>query len=118
VKQNYCAQPATMKFSMIPGGGIDWDPNPATDVTADNLLAVTGAPEEKAQRRNARAFLLTLLASGGGAVKTSEIVRAKEAAMISDRALQQAKYDLKIEAVHVGSPTGTGIGGYWMWKLP
>lgn len=116
VKQNYAQHPPTLGFTSAAGGGIEWDGLEYRDVTADSLLAIVGAPEEKAERRNARDFLATLLATGP--VKTKDIATAAEAALISSKALYRAKYDLRVKSQHVGSPKGTGLGGYWEWRLP
>lgn len=116
VKQNYATLPPTLGFTLADGVGVLWDGREYKDVTADNLLAITGAPEDKAERRNAREFLTKLLANGP--VKTAEVRKAADAALIADRVLFRAKYDLKVVSQHVGSPTGKGVGGYWEWRLP
>lgn len=116
VKQNYTAPPATLGFTLGEGGGLVWDGQNYTSVTADTILVTAGAPEDKAERRNAREFLQTLLANGP--VKTKDIALAAMTSLISDRMLQRAKYDLKVQSIHVGSTTGTGVGGYWQWRLP
>lgn len=116
VKQNYAQHPPTLAFVMAPGGGVEWDGQTYPNVTADSLLAIVGAPEEKAERKNARTWLQTTLAAGP--VKIKDIVRLAKECAITDRALHRAKYDLKAQSVKIGSPQGTGLGGYWEWRLP
>ena len=116
VKQNYTAPPPTLGFCLAGGGGLAWDGQTYPTVSAENILVVTGAPEEKAERRAAREFLANLL--DNGPVKTKDVRTAADAALVSPTMLHRAKYDLKVISVHRGSPSGTGIGGYWEWRLP
>src|SRR5207245_3354773 len=94
VKQNYALHPPTLGFVIANGGGLAWDDHSYRDVTADSLLAITGAPEDKAERRNAKAWLAATLDSGP--VKTKDIVRLAKQCAVTDRALHRAKYDLKV----------------------
>lgn len=115
VKQNYAKQPPTKAFVIGDGSGLTWDGKDYPDVTADSLLAITGAPEDKAERRNARAWLYATLEMGP--VKTQDIVRLAKRAAITDRSLHKAKYDLRVKSVKVAVPGVLG-GGHWEWRLP
>lgn len=113
VKQNYTRHPATLAFVL--SDGLTWDGREYSEVAADNLLAVAGPPEEKAERRTARAWLAATLENGP--VKTRDIVKLAHDSAISDRALQRAKYDLKVQSQRHSDPSKLG-GGYWEWRLP
>lgn len=115
VKQNYAPHPPTMGFSLMDGSGVMWESRQYADVTADSLLAVTGAPEDKAERRAARQWLAATLENGP--VKTMDIVRLAHQSAVHDRALQRAKYDLKVTSQRHSVPGKVG-GGYWEWRLP
>lgn len=115
VKQNYAKQPPTKAFVIGAGGGLAWDGRNYDDITADNLLAVAGAPEDRAERRAARAWLHATLESGP--VKTRDLVRLARQSAISDKALQRAKYDLRVQSQRHSIPGVLG-GGYWEWRLP
>jgi putative DNA primase/helicase len=115
VKQNYAQQPQTLGFTLAPGGGVVWDGQMYPAVTADSLLAIVGAPEEKEERRTARSWLAATLENGP--IKTADLVKMAHDSAISDRALQRAKYDLKVISQRHAQPGKLG-GGFWEWRLP
>lgn len=115
VKQNYAQHPETLGFTLAPGGGVVWDGRVYPEVTADSLLAIVGAPEEKEERRTARQWLGATLENGP--VKTADVVKLAHESAISERMLQRAKYDLKVISQRRAQPGKLG-GGYWEWRLP
>ena len=115
VKQNYTEHPPTLAFTVADGGVLMWDGQEYHGVTADSLLAITGAPEEKSERRTARQWLAATLENGP--VKTADIVKLARDSAIGDKMLQRAKYDLKVVSQRKFQPGKLG-GGYWEWRLP
>lgn len=115
VKQNYTSLPPTKAFALVEEGGLAWDGMEYPAINADSLLAITGAPEDKAERRTARQWLAVTLENGP--VKTADLVKLAHESAISDKSLQRAKYDLKVvsQRKHVAGKLG---GGYWEWRLP
>lgn len=110
IKNNLTAPPAVLAFSL-PGGRLEWEPQPVAGVDADTILGQV--PEDREERRDADEFLRELLKDGG--VRAADVLRAARENGIPERTLYRAKRRLGIKARHEGQP---GKRGAWYWFLP
>ena len=90
---------------------IEWGPDYVEISASEAMQAEAGGNKGRAERREAKAFLLDRLESGP--VKQSELFEESEAAGLSKSTLQRAKKDLKIV-----SRKGKGLDNAWTWELP
>lgn len=109
VKSNLSAPPAALAYTLA-DGRLVWEADPVSDVDVDALLS--GPALDRAERREADAWLRDLLA--GGPMQSREIQRAAREAGLAWRTIERAKRRLGIEAELVGF----GTAGRWYWRLP
>lgn len=109
VKSNLSARPAALAYTLA-DGRLTWDADPVSDVDVDALLS--GPALDRAERREADAWLRDLLADGP--MQSREIHSAALEAGLAWRTIERAKRRLGIEAELVGY----GTDGRWYWRLP
>jgi putative DNA primase/helicase len=105
---------------------IDWEPNPVSGTTADQILMAAKGEGERPAKADVADFLSALLAAGPVSVETIQqeaagagLLKAGQP-IAKDKAFRLAKADLGIsrEGGTVYREGGTGAAGGWHWSLP
>ena len=111
LKSNLSAKPESLAYRLVEATSgvvrVQWDGVSA--LTADQLLALPVATEDRSAFAEARDFLVDLLANGS--VPSTDVVKHAHEAGISDRTLKRAKRDLGVVATKKGMKAG------WGWSL-
>jgi hypothetical protein len=107
VKGNIAGPAATLAYSLAEGR-LSWDADPVVGVDVEALLS---APVDRQERREADAWLRTMLTDGP--VLSKEVEAAAQQAGIARRTLFRSKARLRVEAERVGY----GPAGKWYWRL-
>ena len=114
IKNNLAADVAGLSYKVLDQGGVPclaWSPDPVT-VTADEAMATERPDGRDADRKEAKAWLQSVLADGP--LTSKEIERQAKDTGLAWRTIRRAKEDLGIE-VH---KEGFHGGAAWLWKLP
>lgn len=114
LKQNLATDSGGLSFRIVPAGDvarIDWSTLPVR-LRADDVLSSPESESDRAERRDARDFLLSQLEDGPVAVR--DLQAAARGSGISWRAVETAKAKLAIRAERAGF----GPRGRWRWSLP
>jgi hypothetical protein len=114
IKNNLAADIAGLSFTVIEPNGhpcLAWSADPVT-VSADEAMAPEKPDGRDGERREAKAWLQSLLGQGPLGVK--EIERQAKDAGQKWATVRRAKDDLEIHAYR----EGFGPGATWHWRLP
>ena len=111
-KNNLSAPAPTLAFS-IPGGVIEWEPDPVSNTDAEVVLSGPSTPEEREERKDAEGFLLKVLALGPRT--HDDVKRLAMKAQIASRTLSRAKARLGVISERGGSFDDRSD---WTWRLP
>ena len=109
IKSNL-SEPAPALAFRLTDGRFCWDEQSPADVDVDEVLGGVHS-EERAEREDAKAFLLEALADGP--VLSKDLERDAKANGIAQRTLFRAKSSLGVQAQKVGF----GSDGKWYWYL-